>query len=820
MSIPSQAEVVIIGGGVAGCSVAYHLAKLGVTDVVVCERKQLASGTTWHAAGLVTQLRNTRNMTELAKYTGELFSQLEQETGQATGFKQNGALRVAITEHRFEELKRNSSMAQSFGLESYVVSPGEVKERWPLMEVGDIAGAIWMPKDGQVNPLDVTAAMAKGARSRGVKVVENIAIERILVENGRVHGVAIEGGGEIRAKTVVIAGGMWSRDLAAAVGVSIPLHGAEHSYIVTEAIEGLPRDLPVMINTDEWAYFKEDAGKLLVGAFEPVAKPWGHEGISKDFCFDSLPFDFGQFEEILEKATKRVPILEKTGIQLFFTGPESFTPDNIYLLGETSEVDGLFCACGFNSAGILSSGGVGKALASWIVDGHPPMDLSDVDIKRTQPFQSNRKFLHDRTKESLGLLYQMHWPNRQFDTARNVRRSPFHDKLLAQGAFMTSVGGFERPGFFDRHGAIKEIKYSYGHQNWFEAAAEECRNTASAVTLFDQSSFAVFRVEGLDACAQLNNISANDVDVPVGKIVYTQWLNERGGIEADVTVTRIAPKVFLIVTGVAAQNRDFRWLVKHLDPEARVVATDVSAGYTTLALMGPNSRALLSRISGEAITNENFPFGTCRQLEIGYARALACRMTFVGELGWELYIPTDFALHVFEEIQAVGGEYGLMNGGYFAINSMRMEKGYRHWGHDIGGEDTPLEAGLNFAVAYQKRQSFIGRDAVCRQLETEKVPSKRLVHLRIEGGVDAPLVYDGEPIVCQGKIIGAVTSGAYGHRIGASLGLAYVNQPDGVTQDWLSNSKFEVEVARKRYAASLQLRPFYDPTNSRVKAHE
>lgn len=817
MSIPSKADVVIIGGGVAGCSVAYHLAKLGVTDVVVCERKQLASGTTWHAAGLVTQLRSTRNMTELAKYTGELFSELELETGQATGFKQNGCLRVAITDARFEELKRNSSMALSFGLESHVISPGEVKERWPLMEVGDIAGAIWMPKDGQVNPLDVTVALAKGTRARGGKVLENVNVERILVENGNVRGVLLEGGGEIRADKVVLAGGMWSRELAAAVGVSIPLHGAEHSYVVTEAIEGLPKNLPIMINTDEGAYFKEDAGKLLIGAFERVAKPWGHDGIPKDFCFDSLPFDFGQFEDILEKASRRVPVLEKTGIQLFFTGPESFTPDDIYLLGETSEVDGLFCACGFNSAGILSSGGVGKALASWIVDGHAPMDLSDVDIKRMQPFQSNTRFLFERTKETLGLLYQMHWPNKQFETARDIRKSPLHDRMLAQGAYMTSMAGYERPGFFDRHGKLSKIEYSYSHQNWFDAAAEECLSTMNGVTLFDQSSFAVFRVEGADACSELNRICANEVDVQIGKIVYTQWLNERGGIEGDITVTRIALNAYLIVTGVANQNRDLRWLIKHFDPRAHVTATDVSANYVTLAVMGPKSRELLARLTGTAMDNESFPFGTAQQIEIGYANVLAWRMTYVGELGWELYIPSDFAMHVFDRIQEAGADFDLLNGGYFAINSMRMEKGFRHWGHDIGGEDTPMEAGLNFAVNYDKKGGFIGRDALLRKRDEEKIPSRRMVQIRFDGGKAAPLVYDGEPILVNGTIIGAVTSGGYGHRIGASLGLAYVKNAGGVTSDWLSSTNFECEVARKRYPVAVQLQSFYDPKNSRVK---
>lgn len=815
LDVPKKVEVLIIGGGIAGCSVAYHLTKLGISDVLLCERRQLTCGTTWHAAGLVTQLRATRNMTELAKYTGELFRELEGETGQSTGFKQNGALRLAKTQGRFEELKRGASMARNFGLVIDVVTPGEIKERWNPLETDEILGGLWSPNDGQVNPTDVTMALAKGARTRGARISENTTVRRILVEHGRAVG-ALTDKGEIRAEKVVICGGMWSRELAAQIGVSLPLHAAEHFYAVTEAIPGLPRDLPVLFVADEQTYYKEDAGKLLVGCFEKHAKPWGEAGIPDDFCFDTLPEDYDHFEPILEQAISRVPILAHTGIQLFFNGPESFTPDDRYLLGETPEVENLFCACGFNSVGILSSGGVGKALSLWIRDGHPPMELSDVDVRRMAHFQSNRRYLFNRTKETLGLLFDMHWPNRQYVTARDVRRSPFHDKLLALGACMTEAAGYERPGFFARAGVKPELVYSYGPQNWFGACGEECRNTRDHVTLFDQSCFTKFIVEGRDACRALNRICANNIDVPVGRLVYTQWLNERGGIEADVTVTRLSETSFLIVSIAASQTRDFAWLQRHLPSEAHVFARDITSGLATLAVMGPKSRELLSRVSPDDFSTAAFPFGSSRDVEVGYARARASRVTFVGELGWELAIPTEFASHVLDTILTAGADLGLRHGGFFAIDSMRMEKGYRHWGHDVGEEDTPLEAGLGFAVAFDKKGGFIGREALLRQRQNGP-QARRLVQIAVRDGGDKLLHHD-EPIWCGNRIVGSVTSGAYGHRVGAALGLGYIHHEGGVTPELLAKQNFEVEIAWERYPAQVQLGPWYDPKSERVKA--
>ncbi len=799
----------------AGCSVAYHLTKIGISDVALFERKQLTCGTTWHAAGLVTQLRATRNMTELAKYTGELFSSLEGETGQATGFRQNGSIRVATHMARFEELKRGVSMARNFGLEADVLTAEEIKERWNPVATGDIVGGVWMPKDGQVNPADVTMAMAKGAKAGGASIFEGLKVIRILVEQGVAVGVETDLG-IVRAKSVVICGGMWSRTLAGDIGVSLPLHAAEHFYIVTEAIPELPHDLPVLFVSDEHAYYKEDAGKILLGCFEPNAKPWGMDGIPEDFCFDSLPDDFDHFEPILEKATRRVPMLADAGIQLFFNGPESFTPDDRYLLGETAEVEGLFCACGFNSVGILSSGGVGKALASWIKDRRPPMDLIDVDVRRMQPFQSNSRYLHDRTTETLGLLMDMHWPNRQYETARNLRRSPFHDRLRAAGAVMTEAAGFERPGFFKSGAETGEFGYSYGPQDWDGACRREVQNTHQNVTLFDHSCFAKLMVEGPDACAVLNRICANEIDVPIGRLVYTQWLNSQGGIEADVTVTRLGETRFMVVTIASSQTRDMAWLERHIPDDARAFAYDVTSGMPMLALMGPQSRALLEVVSGEDFANEAHPFGTSRQIEIGYATIRVSRVTFVGELGWEIYMPTEFAAYVFDRITEAGQAFSLGHGGFFAINSMRMEKGYRHWGHDIGVEDTPLEAGLSFSVSYDKPGGFIGRETLIRQRDAGR-PRKRLIQVSLEGSANAPYLHHDEPLLMDGDIVGSITSGAYGHRVGSSLGMGYVTCEESVTSALLDSHAWEVEVACDRFPVKVKLGPWFDPKNERVR---
>ena len=819
MSLPSHASVVVVGGGIAGCSVAYHLTKLGVTDLILLERKQLTCGTTWHAAGLVGQLRATRNLTELAKYTADLYRSLEAETGQATGFKQNGSVSVAKTPARFEELKRGMSMGKTFGLEVELLTPSDIKRHWPMLEVGDLVGGIFLPKDGQTNPIDTTQALAKGAKQRGARIFENTRVLRILVEQGRAVGVETAEG-TIGADTVVLCGGMWSHDLAAAVGVAVPLHAAEHFYIVTEPVAGMPSNLPVLRVPDECAYYKEDAGKILMGCFEPVAKPWGMRGIPESFCFDTLPEDFEHFEPILNDAIRRVPALANTGIQLFFNGPESFTPDDRYYLGETPEVKDLFLATGFNSVGIAASGGAGKVLADWIVNRHPPLDLCDVDVRRVMPFQKNRAYLHDRTVETLGLLYAMHWPYYQYQTARNVRRTPLHDRLVVAGACMGELAGWERPNWYAAPGSSPNYQYSYGRQNWFAACKAECEAVRDTVGLFDETCFAKFLVQGPDALALLERISTAKVDVATDKLVYTQWLNERAGIEADLTITRLARDEFMVVTAAACQTRDLAWLRSQREVLALTSCwiTDIGPGLAMLGLMGPNSRPLLEKLTGQDFSNATHPFAWSRQVEIGYATVRASRITYVGELGWELYLSAEHCLDVYERIVAAGTEFGLRHAGYHAMAACRVEKGYRSWGHDIADEDTPLDAGLGFTVAWDKAGGFVGRDALLAQRAAGAL-KKRLVQVKLsDDSASAPLLYHEEPIIRDGAIVGSIKSGAWGHRLQKSIGMGYVACEAGVTREWLATGSWEIEVACKRYAATAQLEPLYDPKNERIKA--
>jgi glycine cleavage system T protein len=812
-NVPADADIVIVGGGIVGVSVAYHLAKRGASNVLLLERGQLTCGTTWHAAGLVGQLRATLNLTRLAQYTAGLYAGLEAETGHATGFKQTGSLAVAQTPERLEELKRGASMGRSFGLEVDVLTPSEAKGLWPLLEDRDLVGAVYLPKDGQTNPIDTTQALARGARSRGVKIVEHCRVRAIKTTGGRVTGVSSDAG-DISAKIVVNCGGMWAREIGAWVDACLPVHAAEHFYIVTEPVPGLAPGLPSLRDADGCSYFKEDTGKLLVGWFEPKAKPWGMQGIPDPFSFEQLPEDLEHIEPLLAAAIRRVPSLESVGVQVFFNGPESFTPDDRYLLGEMPEVRGLFVAAGFNSIGIQSAGGAGRVLADWIVDGHPPMDLWDVDIRRCAPFQRNRKYLRDRTVESLGLLYAMHWPFRQAESARGVRKSPLHDRLAQRGACFGEVAGYERANWFAPAGVAPEYRYSYARQNWFEYSGNEHKAVREGVGLFDQSSFAKFAVVGADAESVLNQICAGDVAVPVGKIVYTQWLNERGGIEADLTVTREAEDQYLVVTACANQTRDFHWLRAHIPAEARAVAIDVSSAYAVLGVMGPNSRALLSALTGADFSSEAVPFGSSRIIDMGYARVRASRITYVGELGWELYIGSEFAQSVYDELVRVGPEYGLTHAGYHAMNSLRMEKAYRHWGHDITDEDTPLEAGLGFAVAWKKPGGFIGCAALQRQ-KSEGV-HRRLVNFKLS--VDHPLVYHNEPIWRDGRIVGRITSGMFGHSIGRPLGLGYVTNPDGAASpEWVRSGTFELEIATERFPAEASLQPFYDPSSARIR---
>ena len=809
---PRDAQAVIIGGGVVGCSVAYHLAELGWRELVLLERKRLTCGTTWHAAGLIGQLRATPNLTRLAKYSAELYLGLEAKTGQPTGFKQNGSIGLARTPDRLTELRRQAAMGRACGLAIHELSPAEARELYPLIEVGDLAGAIHIPADGQANPIDIAQALAKGARQHGARIIEGCKVTGIAKANGRVTGVET-GLGLIRADVVVNCAGMWGREVGRMAGVSVPLHACEHFYVLTEPMPEVPPDLPVLRDPDGCLYVKEDAGKLLVGAFEPVAKPWGMNGIPDDFEFGELPEDWDHFMPILEDAMRRIPALERTGIRKFFCGPESFTPDDRYLLGEAHELAGFFVACGFNSIGIQSAGGAGKVLAEWIVAGHPPMDLADVDIRRMQPFQNNARYLRDRVIEGLGLLYAMHWPFRQYATARPARTSPFHERLKAQGACFAEAAGWERPGWFAAPGIAPQYDYAYGRTAWFERWASEHSAVRERVGLFDLSSFGKFLVQGRDAEAVLQRVCANDVAVAPGRIVYTQWLNERGGIEADLTVTRLTADAYLVVTSAASQNRDLHWLKRHIAPDAHAFATDVTSGYAVLALMGPESRALLGELTSTDLSNDAFPFGTAQEIELGYALVRAQRISYVGELGFELYIPTEFAPPVFDVIAEAAGAL-LTFAGFHALDSLRLEKAYRHWGHDIGDEDTPLDAGLGFACAFDKAVPFIGRDAL---LEIrERTPTKRLVQFKLED--PGPLLFHDEPIVMDAERIGLLSSGSYGHTLGAAVGMGWVRHPDGVKADLLRSARFEIEVAGERYPAEASLRAFYDPEGARMRA--
>jgi len=811
--LPSQAEIVIVGGGVVGASIAYHLTQLGKRDVVLLERKRLTSGTTWHAAGLVGQLRATANLTQLAQYTTNLYKGLEAETGQATGFLQRGSISVATNAARFEELRRGASMAKTFGLEVQEVGPDDIRAKWPLLNVSDLVGGVFLPNDGQTNPIDTTMALIKGAQQRGARIHENVKVTSILSDGKRARGVMTDQG-EIRAETVVLASGLWTRQLAAGAGVAAPLQACEHFYIVTEPFPGLTPDLPVLRDPDNCAYFKEDAGKLLLGAFEPNAKAWALDGPPEDFEFGELPEDFDHFTPILEAAMKRLPALETVGIRKFFNGPESFTPDVRYLLGEAPELQRLFVAAGFNSIGIQSAGGAGKALAEWIVEGHPPMDLWDIDIRRVQPFQANRSYIGARVTESLGLLYAMHWPYRQFETSRDVRLSPLHDRLKARGACFGEVAGWERANWFAHPGQAAAYDYAYGRQNWFDNSAAEHRAVREAVGLFDMTSFGKFLVQGRDAEAVLQNICANDVAVAPGRIVYTQWLNARGGIEADLTVTRLSDRAYLVVTAGATARRDFAWLTSHIPDDAHCIATDVSSSMSVLSLMGPQARALLASVAEGDLSASAFPFATSREIEIGSARLRASRITYVGELGWELYIPTEFAAHVFDLIVGAGDAHGLKLAGLHAMDSLRIEKAYRHWGHDISDEDNPLDAGLGFAVKLKSNVDFLGREALTRAAAAPR--AKRLVQFRLAD--PEPLIYGNEPIWLGDAIVGRITSGAYGHTLGAAIGLGYIRREAGVDADFVAAGGFEIEIAGVRFAASASLAPMYDPKNARIRA--
>ncbi|HEY9039569.1 MAG TPA: FAD-dependent oxidoreductase [Roseovarius sp.] len=815
MDLPTSARVVIIGGGVVGCSVAYHLAKLGWSDVVLLERKQLTSGTTWHAAGLIGQLRASSNMTKLARYSAELYTGLEAETGVATGFRQVGSVSAALTGERLEEMYRSAAMARAFGVPVEELSPAEVKERYPHLNMDSVTGGVWLPTDGQADPANIALALAKGARQRGAKVQERVRVTGVARKGRRVTGVdwASDDGkdsGHIEAEMIVNCAGMWGHEVGRMAGTNVPLQACEHFYIVTEPIDGLTQ-MPVLRVPDECTYYKEDAGKMLVGAFEPVSKPWGMNGIPETFEFDQLPEDFDHFEPILEAACNRLPMMATAGIHTFFNGPESFTPDDAYHLGLAPQMDNVWVAAGFNSIGIQSAGGAGHALSQWMDSGEKPFDLGDVDIARMQPFQGNKTYLFERSTETLGLLYADHFPYRQKATARGIRRTPFHAQLLEQGAVMGEAAGWERANWFAGPGQEREYRYSWKRQNWFENAAAEHRAIRGGVGMYDMSSFGKVRVEGPDAEAFLNYIGGGDFSVPVGRIVYTQFLNSRGGIEADVTVTRLSEAAYLVVTPAATRLAD-QTRMERLRGDHQVVITDVTAGEGVLAVMGPKAREVLQAVSPGDFSNEVNPFGTAQEIELGMGLARVHRVSYVGELGWEVYASADMAGHAFEVLLEAGQAHGLRLCGMHAMDSCRIEKGFRHFGHDITCEDHVLEAGLGFAVKTGK-PDFIGRDAVLRKKEAGL--DARMVQFRLTD--PEPLLYHNEPLLRDGQIVGYVSSGAYGHHLGGAIGMGYVPCKGESAADVLA-SGYEIDIAGSRVPAEASLRSIYDPGGARTKA--
>ncbi|MEP1209815.1 MAG: FAD-dependent oxidoreductase [Rhizobiaceae bacterium] len=831
-SLPQSASCVVIGGGIIGVSTLYHLAKRGVSDAVLLERKQLASGTTWHAAGIVGQLRDSSAQTELAKYTARLFQELEAETGQATGYKQNGTINIALSDIRMEQLKRSHDHAERMGLEGFLLNVDQLRERAPWLHYDDVRGGFEMPSNGQVNPLDVTQALAKGARQNGCQIFEYVAATRILTHNGKVYGVETEQG-VIATQKVLLAGGLWTAQFAKQHGVAVPLHAAEHFYIVTEPVPNLPRDLPGLVVAEERIYWKEDAGKLLIGWFENRGKAWGDNGIPDSFEFDELPFDMDHVEPMLETLFNRMPALEDMGIQTFFCGPESFTPDGRPYLGPAPEMPGLFIAAGMNSNGILNSGGVGLTMAEWLIDDSPSCGMGPLLTSRAMPFQINAAYNAERVRESIGLHYGLHWPGRQIETARGIRRVPLHDRLKAQGAQFAERVGWEVPMYFDASDADWPTAPSIGWQEWFPNLQAECQAARDDAVLLDQSMYAKIIVQGPDAVKVLNRTCGAQMDCGVGQSVYTQFLNARGGIEADVTVTRLAAEKFIIITGHPSQIRDQAWLRANADGDWRFEIFDATSAYALLTLHGPNSRSILTALSGDDLSDAALSFGAAREIDIAHARAWAIRRSFVGELGFELLIPSEFACHVYDAIMEVrggGGDGGngsegggLQHMGMFAMNSCRLEKGFRHFGHDIGEDDTPFETGLGFAVDLAKPEPFLGRDSLAKQMASGKAVAATqyrtvCVALRQASKRTGPFLLHNEPILAEGKIVGHVTSGAWGFRLGRSLGLASLHHDQGVTKAWIDETEFTVRIAGQDHPIDVQLKPFYDPAGERMRS--
>ncbi len=814
--LPTGAHVVIIGGGIVGASVAYHLTQLGMTDVVLIEQGELSSGTTWHAAGLVGQLRATESGTRLVQYSASLYASLEAETGLSSGYKECGGVTVARTPERMVQLLRTAASAEAYDLECEILTPAQALDMYPILETSDLQGAIWLPRDGTANPTDVTQALARGARMRGARIYEHTRVVGITSANGAVTGVQTDAG-DIETEIVINCAGQWAKAIGAMCGVNVPLHSAEHFYVVTEQIEGVHRMMPILRDPDGYTYMKEEVGGLVVGGFEPEAKPWvAPDEIPYPFEFQLLDEDWDHFEILMESALHRVPALQTTGIKKFYNGPESFTPDNQFILGEAPELRHFFVAAGFNSVGIASAGGAGKALAEWVVSGEPQTDLVSVDIRRFADFHGNNQWLRARVGEVLGLHYSVPWPNREFATARPFRRSPVHERLAAAHANFGSRMGWERPNFFAPAGVEPEIEYAWGRQNWIPWVDAEQRATREAVALYDETSFGKLLITGIDAERLLQWLCTADVAVPVGSVVYTGALNARGTYEADVTVTRTAHDEFLWVTSSGSAVRDAAWIRRHREPGMQVEVVDVSSAYAVIGVMGPASRELLQRVSRADLSNDGFPFSTSRLIDIGPFTVRATRLTYVGELGWELYVPAEFAIGVFDRLHEQGADLGVRNAGYYAIGALRLEKGYRAFGPELNPDYGPVEAGLTFTCKLASGIDFIGREAV--EAVRAAGPRRRLVSLTVDDA-EATL-WGGELVLCDGVAVGQVTSAAYATTMGRCVGLAYVRRPDSqpVTKDDIESGGYTVNVGGDVLPITVSLRAPYDPSNQRIKA--
>jgi 4-methylaminobutanoate oxidase (formaldehyde-forming) len=812
---PTRARVVVVGGGVIGSSIAYHLTKLGWSDVVILEQHQLTAGTTWHAAGLIVSGgMTTDTLAWMAKYSRDLFEVLEEETGLSTGFRPVGYLQTGSSPERLHKLRREADFLRLMGIEREEISRREVGSLWPQLDTTDVMAGFYTANEGRADPANVSMSLAKGARLGGAKVIEGVKVTGISTSKGRVTGVRTDHG-DIEAEFVVNAAGMWARRLGALAGVTVPLQAIEHAYLISEPFEGVSADMPILEDPDRYAYYREEVGGLMVGLFEPVSAPWSLDGIPDDFSFGEIPSNWDRLAPFLELAMETLPELKSVGIKKLFTGPESFTPDNGFLIGESPELENFFIAAGMNSLGILTGGGAGSIIANWIVDGVPPVDVTDLDPARLLPFQANRSFREERSVELLGRLHSTgSWPHSHPTTARNVRRSPIHDRLETAGAHFVDSAGWESPAWFGDSADSPKEPLSYGRKHWFDLHAAEHHATRNGVALYDLSSMSKFLVQGPGAEEALNWTSGNNIAVPVGQCVYTQWMNEVGGIIADLTITRIGEYEFFVVVAEAFHRRTEAILRKACSWDNGVSVTDVTSGYALLSLQGPHSRDVLSQITTASLGNEDFPYFTAQRLELHHASGMAFRMSFVGELGWELYVPSEFAVGVYDALFEAGEGHGLVNAGMETLESTRTEAGRKDYGLDMENSDTPLEAGLGFAVDFDKPGGFRGREPLLRQRENRPLED-RLVQFLLED--PEPLLYGEEPILHNGEPVGYLRSGAYGHTLGGAMGMGYVSNEDGVTVDLINSGGFEIQVAGERIPARTSFRPMYDPKGERVR---